>query len=119
MVLHSCNWGWCRLNFDSRNELVNHVVHEHVKNAVPVRRCEVEIYRRVEEGIGESLSISSVMKKGGYSAMLTSADTQQNSLRHCLLLRIQVQNVTQPQPLPSSLHLHNRVGSCWLPILHH
>src|ERR1700722_6096081 len=60
--LHSCRWGWCCLNFDSNSDLVHHVVYDHVINSIPVRRRDVHMLRRAEEGIGsESLTLSGVM----------------------------------------------------------
>ncbi|GLB33969.1 putative serine esterase (DUF676) [Lyophyllum shimeji] len=55
---HPCRWAWCRLTFDTNPMLVHHVIHDHVRSAVPVRRDEIAIYQRVEEGIGESLTLS-------------------------------------------------------------
>ncbi|KAF8076562.1 hypothetical protein FPV67DRAFT_1471953 [Lyophyllum atratum] len=56
--IHSCRWSWCRLTFDTNAGLEHHVIHDHVLTAVPVRRDDIAIYRRVEEGIGESLTLS-------------------------------------------------------------
>lgn len=56
--IHSCRWAWCRLIFSTNTELAHHVIHEHVQNAVPVLRKDLTMLRRVEEGFGESLSLS-------------------------------------------------------------
>ncbi|RDB22544.1 hypothetical protein Hypma_010019 [Hypsizygus marmoreus] len=56
--IHACRWAWCRLAFFSNTELVQHVIHDHVHNAVPVKRKDIPMLRRAEEGLGESLSLS-------------------------------------------------------------
>ncbi|KAF5388014.1 hypothetical protein D9615_000549 [Tricholomella constricta] len=56
--IHACRWSWCRLTFDSNTDLVHHVIHDHVRKAIAVRRGDLPIYRRAEEGLGESLSLS-------------------------------------------------------------
>jgi hypothetical protein len=56
--IHGCRWAWCRLIFSTNPELVHHVIHEHVQKAVPVKRKDLPILRRAEEGLGESLSLS-------------------------------------------------------------
>lgn len=65
--IHSCRWDWCRLTFSSNVLLVHHVVHEHVHKAQPVRRHDVPLLRRAEEGLGESWRLS------------TSTDNQQST----------------------------------------
>ncbi|KAF8238842.1 hypothetical protein L208DRAFT_1387158 [Tricholoma matsutake] len=54
--IHSCRWAWCCLSFSINAELVHHVIHDHVRQAVPVFRKDIPMLRRVEEGIGESMS---------------------------------------------------------------
>lgn len=55
--LHDCRWGWCRAVFSTKRELAHHVVVEHARKAVPVRRSEIALLRRAEQGIGESMSM--------------------------------------------------------------
>lgn len=52
-----CRWNWCRETFHSNFALNNHVVHEHVRKAVPISRTDVSLYRRAEDGGGESFSL--------------------------------------------------------------
>lgn len=56
-VIHGCYWDWCRLIFDTNAELNHHVINDHVKTAVPVKRKDLEMLRRAEEGMGDSLDI--------------------------------------------------------------
>ena len=56
LQIHSCRWAWCRLTFAINAELVHHVIHDHVRQAVPVMRKEIPMLKRAEEGIGESMS---------------------------------------------------------------
>ena len=59
--LFSCKWAWCRSTFSKNAGLVHHVVHDHVHRAIPVRRRDISMIRRAEEGKGESLKISELM----------------------------------------------------------
>ncbi|KAF8812244.1 hypothetical protein BYT27DRAFT_7207677 [Phlegmacium glaucopus] len=59
--LFSCKWAWCRSTFSNNAGLVHHVVHDHVHRAIPVRRRDIPMIRRAEEGKGESLKISELM----------------------------------------------------------
>ena len=60
--VYGCRWAWCRLNFADNDTLWNHVVFEHVRRAIPVRRKEILMLRRTEEGLGDSLKISDIMR---------------------------------------------------------
>lgn len=42
--------------------LGRHVVLEHVRRAIPVRRKDVPMLRRAEEGLGESFKLSDIMR---------------------------------------------------------
>jgi hypothetical protein len=56
---------YCHTN----SELVHHVIHEHVRQSVPVRRCDIPILRKAEEGVGESMSlIGTTFMSSGQSA---------------------------------------------------
>lgn len=54
--MHHCHWDWCRLTFPTNQLLLDHVIYEHVRKAQPVRRCDLPMLRRAEEGFGDSLS---------------------------------------------------------------
>ena len=53
--LHSCHWDWCRFTTVLHDDLVQHVIKEHVDMAQPVRREDISLLRQVEEGSLESL----------------------------------------------------------------
>ncbi|TFK50891.1 hypothetical protein OE88DRAFT_1660028 [Heliocybe sulcata] len=58
----SCRWDWCRATFSSNKSLVDHVVDDHIKTAEPVKRRDVSLIRRAEEGqsgITDSLLVNS------------------------------------------------------------
>ena len=57
----SCRWAWCRLTFPDNVGLNEHVVHDHVRRAIPVRRRDISMIKRAEEGKGESFKISELM----------------------------------------------------------
>jgi hypothetical protein len=59
--LFSCRWAWCRLTFSDNVGLVHHVLHDHVRHAIPVRRRDISMIKRVEEGKGESFKVSELM----------------------------------------------------------
>ncbi|EPQ55252.1 hypothetical protein GLOTRDRAFT_111181 [Gloeophyllum trabeum ATCC 11539] len=48
----ACRWDWCRATFATHTSLVDHVVDSHIKTARPVKRKEVPLIRRAEEGDG-------------------------------------------------------------------
>ncbi|KAF9481810.1 hypothetical protein BDN70DRAFT_802642, partial [Pholiota conissans] len=60
--VYSCKWAWCRLTFSDNALLVQHVIHEHARRSIPVRRRDIAIVRRIEEGSGDSLHMSSLVK---------------------------------------------------------
>ncbi|TDL15854.1 hypothetical protein BD410DRAFT_732066, partial [Rickenella mellea] len=51
--LAACRWEWCRSSFQSQDELVEHVLHEHIDNVHPVKRKDLGILRRAEEGVSD------------------------------------------------------------------
>ncbi|KAF8165538.1 hypothetical protein B0H34DRAFT_689499 [Crassisporium funariophilum] len=63
---YGCRWAWCRLTFSTNAELNKHVIHEHVHRAVPVRLQDIPMIRRAEEGMGESLRLSDLLR-GSFS----------------------------------------------------
>jgi hypothetical protein len=55
LQLHECRWGWCRLNFPTAATLKHHVIHDHVRQSKPVKRGDLAMLRRIDDGVGESL----------------------------------------------------------------
>lgn len=58
LEINACRWSWCRLTFLTNAELIHHVINDHVYTAIPIRRMDIPILKRAEEGIGESLSLT-------------------------------------------------------------
>jgi len=48
--LHSCHWDWCRFTTAFHDALVEHVVSTHIEKAEPVKRADISLIRRVEQG---------------------------------------------------------------------
>lgn len=48
--IHYCRWDWCTESFTSAEHLKSHV-EEHVRDAIPTRKSDVELVLRAE---GES-----------------------------------------------------------------
>jgi hypothetical protein len=59
--VYGCRWAWCRLTFSDNDALSRHVVFKHVRRAIPVRRKDLTMLRRAEEGLGDSLRVSDFM----------------------------------------------------------
>lgn len=59
--LHSCHWDWCRFTTVLHDDFVKHVVSTHLDKAEPVKRAEISLIHRVEQGAsghsGESVFI--------------------------------------------------------------
>jgi hypothetical protein len=59
--LHSCHWDWCRFTTVLHDNFVKHVVSTHLDKAEPVKRAEISLIHRVEQGAsghsGESVFI--------------------------------------------------------------
>lgn len=47
-----CRWDWCRCTFPTYKGLADHVVGEHIEQAQPVPRQDIELLRRVESANG-------------------------------------------------------------------
>ena len=56
-IVNDCRWAWCRLTFPDGDALLNHV-----RQATPVRRRDIPLLTRTEEGLGESLRLSDIMR---------------------------------------------------------
>ena len=48
--LHSCRWDWCRFTTVLHDDFVRHVISTHVDKAEPVKRADISIIRKVEQG---------------------------------------------------------------------
>ncbi|TFK43729.1 hypothetical protein BDQ12DRAFT_675457 [Crucibulum laeve] len=57
---NGCRWNWCGQIFSTTEELLHHVIHAHVRRATPVRRGDIPMLRRAEEGIGSSFNFSAI-----------------------------------------------------------
>jgi hypothetical protein len=93
----SCRWDWCRLTFPTNALLVDHVIHEHVRSAQPVRRRDLPMLRRVEEGVGESLRFTMSGGTGEFFLVLVLCFGQ--VVRSCCRC-IDVLNIFRPRALP-------------------
>jgi len=48
--LHSCHWDWCRFTTVLHDDFVEHVVSTHLDKAEPVKRVDISLIHRVEQG---------------------------------------------------------------------
>jgi hypothetical protein len=48
--LHSCHWDWCRFTTVLHDDFVQHVTSTHIDTAEPVKRADISLIRKVEEG---------------------------------------------------------------------
>ncbi|KAI0067586.1 hypothetical protein BV25DRAFT_836194 [Artomyces pyxidatus] len=71
--VHFCNWEWCRETYTNHEDLVSHVLAQHVEEATPVRRSDVRWLRRVEESSATSEGLPT------FPGFTQSLDTQQQS----------------------------------------
>lgn len=67
--IHGCRWAWCRQFFLSSTALVGHVISVHLPAAQPVRRSELPMLRRVEEGYSQSFDL---LSKADFEAVKAS-----------------------------------------------
>jgi hypothetical protein len=67
-TIYNCRWSWCRESFFTNADLVHHVVDDHVRKSVPVRRRDIAYLRRVE-GVIEGRHVP-----GGSGMSSSSAD---------------------------------------------
>ena len=51
-TLAVCRWGWCKESFSSQDELVEHVLQEHIEKAVPIKKKDLPLEKRAQ--LGES-----------------------------------------------------------------
>jgi hypothetical protein len=49
-TLSTCRWNWCTRSFPDHNGLVAHVEEDHIAKADPVKRKDVSLLQRVEDG---------------------------------------------------------------------
>ena len=45
-----CRWGWCTATFESQVQLAKHVLNEHVAHAKPIKRKEIRMEVRAQDG---------------------------------------------------------------------
>ena len=48
--LHSCRWDWCRFTTVLHDDFVQHVISTHIDKAEPVKRADISLIRKVEQG---------------------------------------------------------------------
>ena len=63
-TVSTCRWNWCTRSFSDRAGLMLHVEQDHIANAVPVKRKDVLLLQRVEDGVsleGSYLGDSSLL----------------------------------------------------------
>ena len=48
--LHSCHWDWCRFTTVLHDDFVQHVISTHIDKAEPVKRADISLIRKVEQG---------------------------------------------------------------------
>ena len=53
-VLAVCKWMSCKDTFDTQDKLVEHVLHEHISNAIPEKCQDLGIERKDQDMIGSS-----------------------------------------------------------------
>lgn len=45
-----CRWAWCKETFGTQDELVEHVLDEHVAKAMPTKKKDLPLERRARNG---------------------------------------------------------------------
>ncbi|KLO11273.1 hypothetical protein SCHPADRAFT_877127 [Schizopora paradoxa] len=55
--LSVCRWQWCSESFDSPDRLADHVLKEHIEKAKPMKRRDVDVHRRAQDGVSFEESI--------------------------------------------------------------
>lgn len=45
-----CRWLWCKESFSTHNQLVEHVLNEHVAKAVPIKLKDLPLELRAQDG---------------------------------------------------------------------
>ncbi len=48
--LHSCHWDWCRFTTVLHDDFVQHVISAHIDKAEPIKRGDIGLIRKVEQG---------------------------------------------------------------------
>jgi hypothetical protein len=48
--LHSCHWDWCRFTTVLHGDFVQHVISTHIDKAEPVKKADISLIRKVEQG---------------------------------------------------------------------
>lgn len=46
-----CRWQWCSESFESTDRLADHVLKDHIANAKPMKRRDVDVHYRAQDGV--------------------------------------------------------------------
>jgi hypothetical protein len=84
----SCRWAWCRQTFPDNVGLNEHVVSDHVRRAIPVRRRDISMIKRAEEGKGESFKISELMYSYTSRESISHKPGKLLTFRHSLSMKL-------------------------------
>ncbi|KAH7914405.1 hypothetical protein BJ138DRAFT_400246 [Hygrophoropsis aurantiaca] len=69
-----CHWEWCRMTFVTHDQLVDHVVHDHVRNSKPTRKRDIALMRK--------LDAESIRSTGQTDSDLSLAGPRSSSQQH-------------------------------------
>ncbi|TFY52269.1 hypothetical protein EVG20_g10625 [Dentipellis fragilis] len=100
-TIHWCRWDWCRASFPVYKDLVDHVLEQHVRTAKPVKRKDVAMLRKAEEGRSENAE-DSIPTIPGFSA--TNSDAPPHAGLSMLTASTQdsADSIVDPGPSKSS-----------------
>lgn len=107
---HRCWWSWCRHNFYSRNELLDHVKAEHVAKARPVPIAKVSALQKPEHGNWESLDVSQSLLLLP-SSSLVQPENQAQEGGHCTVVMLHQTLGPSMNVLGSSANPHDCITS--------
>ncbi|KDQ56341.1 hypothetical protein JAAARDRAFT_36515 [Jaapia argillacea MUCL 33604] len=95
--LYPCRWDWCRSSYSSHKALIQHVVDDHISTAKPVKRKDVSLIRRAEEG-------ESGLTDSLFAGIPTQSELQSTmeSLPPHPLVRFKLPNPSTPPPQVAS-----------------
>ncbi|KAJ7240318.1 hypothetical protein B0H12DRAFT_55598 [Mycena haematopus] len=91
---HQCRWNWCRDTYPTVADLLAHV-REHVRQTKSCRVSEIPELRRIEDGVGESLS-GITMGFGSYQSVAQGSRCLHLLVCICLILDIGVDLAPNP-----------------------
>ncbi|PPQ77732.1 hypothetical protein CVT25_011167 [Psilocybe cyanescens] len=84
--IYGCKWAWCRSMYSNNEELTQHVILEHARRAIPVRRRDIPLIRRAEDGTGESLRMSYVLNGQSSNSATEPSQKSAEEIRHELIV---------------------------------